>query len=167
MPRRVEALREASAELRQLRALEPAFLRRFIVHNAASRCTLPSQCHHSVGCRINGLAKKGIVSWQHTSSLPVIWSSFNAAFLSLELHQASTQSCARCLQGLTACNIRCKATGSRTDVLPQSINSFRPYRQATRERRKMPFPDLHIKSRVQGCNVALVRLLRVEACPVR
>ena len=58
MPRRVEALREASAELRQLRALEsPAFLGRFIVHNAASRCTLPSQCRHSVGCRINGLTK--------------------------------------------------------------------------------------------------------------
>ena len=55
---------------------------------------------------------------------------------SLELRQASTQSCARCLQGLTACSIRCKATGSRTDVLLQSINSFRSYRQATRDRRK-------------------------------
>jgi hypothetical protein len=78
----------------------------------------------------------GVVSWKHTSSLPVIWSSFSAAFLSLELRQASTQSCARCLQGLTACSIRCKATGSRTDVLLQSINSFRSHRQATRDRRK-------------------------------
>src|SRR5215204_607435 len=75
----------------------------------------------------------GVVSWKHTSSLSVIWSSFSAAFLSLELRQASTQSCARCLQGLTACSIRCKATGSRTDVLLQSINSFRSHRQATRE----------------------------------
>jgi hypothetical protein len=89
-----------------------------------------------VGCRIKGLAKLGVVSRKRTSSLPVIWSSFRAAFLSLELRQASTQSCARCLQGLTACSIRCKATGSRTDVLLQSINSFRSHRQATRDRRK-------------------------------
>ena len=75
---------------------------------------------------------------------------FQRGFLSLELHQASTQSCARCLQGLTACNIRCKATGSRTDVLPQSITSFRRHRQATSQWRNTPFPDLHIKSRGQG-----------------
>jgi hypothetical protein len=87
-----------------------------------------SQCRHSVGCRIDGLAKKGVVPWHHISSLPVTSSSFSAAFLSLERYQASTQSCARCLKGLTACNTRCKATGSRMDVLPQSINSFRPYR---------------------------------------
>jgi hypothetical protein len=45
--------------------------------------------------------------------------------------------------GLTACNIRCKASGSRTDVLPQSINSFRLHPHTTRERRSMPFPELH------------------------
>ena len=82
---------------------------------------------------------------QHISSLPVIWSNFSAVFFSLELHQAFTQSCVRCLQGLTACNIRCKATGSRTDVLPQSINSFWSHRHATRERRSMPLNSIDMQ----------------------
>lgn len=110
-----------------------------------------------------------MVSCKHTSSLPVIWSSFSAAFLSLELRQASTQSCARCLQGLTACSIRCKATGSRTDVLLQSINSFRSHRQATRDRHEGALEDYdRALQPVSSCQISHdLRILMYDCAKLR